>query len=609
MNGAAKQPAESEAVTQRCAPTILVVDDSPVERMLLRGYLEQAGFRVLEAESGEQALQCFSLSSPDMVLLDIMMPGLSGFETCSLLREMPAGARTPVIMVTTLDDEDSIELAYRAGATDFIIKPTKASLLCNRIRYLLRADRVLTRFDSLTGLPNRSVFLEHLSLLLADAELRSASTGLLFLDLDQFQRFNETLGRRAGDELICQIAERLRRFLRTMRRPGQGSIADRDGVLSTASDLSLARFDGDEFVVALPSIDGTDDVARIASDLCEMLAVPFEIEGEMLHLTVSIGVSASRGRDTDGEALIAQAEKAKDHAKQTGRNGYCTFTPSLDEKSQRRFALERVLRNALLRKLFKIHYQPKLDLRTGAVVGIEALIRLTYPDGSAIPPDEFIPVAEDTGLINEIGYWALQTACEHTSRLQSMGVGPIAVAVNISPNQFRNPQLVSQIDRILRGVKLAPNMLELELTERMLLEDTEASLAMLEQLRALGLRISVDDFGTGYSSLSYLKRFKVNGLKIDKSFVSDFFVDSDDASIVNAIITLGHSLGLKVTAEGVADQNQLAVLRALGCDEVQGFYFSEPLPFDALVQWVLDRSPADRPSDNVTDLTPLTRAG
>lgn len=609
MNDSALPPTWRRQQTDRSVPTILVVDDSPVERLLHRGYLENAGFRVEEAETGEQALERIVELAPDLVLLDVLMPGLSGFETCARLREMPSGARTPVIMVTTLDDEESIDLAYRAGATDFIIKPIRASLLCNRIRYLLRADRVLSRFDLLTGLPNRSVFVEYLKLLITDCDRRDTGTGVLYLGLDDFRRFNETLGRHAGDELLGQVAERLRRCLPAAHCGARMLVASDDAELPTSSNLSLARFDGDEFVVALSDVTDTEHVESIASRLCRALAAPFTVEGETLHLTASIGASFVEGAGIDAEELIAQSERARNQARSDGGNRYHAFTPALSEKSQRKFALERVLRNALLRGLFEMHYQPKLDLRSGEMVGMEALCRLTYPDGSAISPDEFIPVAEDTGLINEIGYWALETACTHTARLHDLGLGPISVAVNISPTQFRAPELVDQIGRTLRSSGLAPQLLELELTERMLLEDTTASLEVLEQLRALGVRTSVDDFGTGYSSLSYLKRFKVNGLKIDKAFVADFFSDSDDASIVNAIITLGHSLGLKVTVEGVEDQNQLAVLRALGCDEVQGYYFSQPLEFDSLIGWMRQRNEKQIAPANRIPVTTLTRAG
>jgi diguanylate cyclase (GGDEF)-like protein len=379
----------------------------------------------------------------------------------------------------------------------------------------------------------------------------------MFLDLDRFKAVNDTLGHAFGDQLLKTVAERLR-----------GSVRETD---------TISRMGGDEFGVILEGINAGQDAAVVAQKIIDALSQPFDLNGHEVFVSCSIGIAVTPS--SPGDVLVRDADAAMYRAKQQGRNNYQFYTPEMNAQAFRRLTLETNMRAALEREEFVLSYQPQVDLATGRICGVEALLRWRDPNSGLVHPDEFIHVLEDSGLIIPVGEWVLRTACAQGKAWEDAGLTPVRVSVNLSGRQFNQDDLAGSLARILDETGLDPNYLELELTESLLMEDIAVSSAMLDELRVLmGLRLSVDDFGTGYSSLSYLKRFPLDTLKIDRSFVRDIATDRDDAAIVASIIGLAHNLQLKVIAEGVETEEQLAYLREKGCDIVQGFYFSEPLP-------------------------------
>jgi diguanylate cyclase (GGDEF)-like protein/PAS domain S-box-containing protein len=415
----------------------------------------------------------------------------------------------------------------------------------------------LASFDPLTGLPNRTLFCDRLSQALERASWHKRSVAVLFLDLDRFKNINDTLGHAFGDLLLKGVSARLTDCVR------EGD--------------TVARLGGDEFVLILDNLAQEEDTRLIAQKVLSYLSSPFNLEGREFFITTSIGIALYPDDGPDYETLLKSADTAMYRAKEKGKNNYQHYSPALNAKMSERLALENDLRHALEREEFELHYQPMVEPDTGRVIGVEALIRWKRQGISMVPPSEFIPVAEETGLILPIGAWVLRAACAQNRAWQSAGLPPIQVAVNLSGVQFHQHDLVDTISKTLNETGLHPGYLELELTESIIMKSTEVTVATLRELGALGIKISVDDFGTGYSSLSYLKRFPVSTLKIDRTFVRDLTTDQDDQAIVNAIITLAHSLKLKVVAEGVETKEQLEFLQSLHCDQVQGYFFSQPL--------------------------------
>lgn len=415
----------------------------------------------------------------------------------------------------------------------------------------------LAYYDSLTGLPNRLLLNDRLSLALAHAHRSKEMLSLMYLDLDSFKTINDTLGHDMGDRLLRDVAERLQRCLR------EGD--------------TVARIGGDEFVVLLPQISSTDDVAKVAEKVIEQLKPSFDYDGRELHITTSIGITLYPHDGSDVQTLFKNAEVALYRAKEQGRNNYQLYTSSMNAKAFERLALENSLRKALERKEFRVFYQPQINLDTGEIVGMEALIRWQHPDLGLVAPAQFIPLAEDTGLIVEIGEWVLRTACQQNKAWQAEGYPAVRVSVNLSARQFQQQEMVEMVERVLKDTKLAPEYLELEITESAVMQDAVRAIEILHELNKHGIKVAIDDFGTGYSSLSYLKNFPINRLKIDKVFVHTITTDKNDAAIVAAIIAMSHNLKLKAVAEGVETIEQLDFLRALDCDEMQGYLFSRPI--------------------------------
>jgi PAS domain S-box-containing protein len=444
--------------------------------------------------------------------------------------------------------------------------------------------RNLAYFDGLTGLPNRVLLRELLGHALANAERHERSLAVLFLDLDQFKRINDTLGHDMGDTLLQEVARRLvgcvRRSDAIFQEGEVGSLpqADEEGAIS--------RLGGDEFVLILSEIGSSEDAANVARRIAAALSQPIQLGPDEVTVTASIGISVYPHDASDAETLLKHADAAMYHAKEQGRNSYRFYTEALNERTARRFAIEFNLRRALERGEFVLFYQPRIDIQAQRVVGMEALLRWQRPVEGLVLPGEFISVAEENGMIVPIGEWVLQEACRQAAAWSASGLAPLTVSVNISAAQFKRDRLVENICRVLQETGLDPGLLEIELTESMLIEDTELSATMLEKFKDIGVNISIDDFGTGYSSLSYLKRFALTALKVDQSLIRDLATNPNDSAIVSAAIALAHSLHLRVVAEGVEHELQAAILRSKGCDEAQGYLFSPPIDTVGFERWI-----------------------
>lgn len=810
----------SESTTK--TPLALVVDDDRFMRATLRQTLEESGYAVIEADSGAAALARVRQSAPDVVLLDIVMPGMDGFETCAALRRLPEGGQVPVLMVTALEDAETINRAYVVGATDYVPKPVNASLLRHHLRYVLRASRLygelqqkearladaqriarlgnwdwspesgklrcsqearlllglsaeyspgagapyleqvhpddreafreametllsggepcsidhrivladgtlrfvhtqaeavtdraekhtiltgtiqditdrklveeklrlagkvfdhsgemilitdaradiidvnpafcqltgysreeivginlrthpsmhldshffrrvwdalplhgswqgelwnrrkdgesfpalvtinavasergevthyvaiatdisklretekrlehLANFDPLTDLPNRVLLNDRFEQVLIHAARSSELVALLLFDLDNFKEINETFGHQAGDRVLQMVAKRVGGWIRK-------------------SD-TLGRLGSDEFAVILRELNHAESGALVAQRIMEVLAVPFFIDGKEFFLSASLGIALYPDDGSQADELTKKAETALNFAKQQGKNRYQFFSAELNTRNQERLLVKSGLRRALERNEFLLHYQPKFDSQSGSLTGMEALVRWQHPERGLVPPLQFIPIAEETGLIVPLGEHVLRLACIQNRVWRESGYAPFRVAVNLSTHQFRDRSLVDTVLRVLEETGLDCDALELEITESALMQDPARAIDILRRLREAGIRIALDDFGTGYSSLSYLRRFPVDALKIDYSFIRNIFVNAEDASIVKAIIGMAHSLKLKVVAEGVETEEQRVFLREQGCDEVQGYRIILPAPAAEMEQFL-----------------------
>ena len=685
---------------------ILVVDDDPTLRILVRATLEKVGFEVEEAEDGEAALTQFIKHHPAIILMDVDMPKLDGYEACRRIRADAIGAHIPILMVTGLEDVDSIDRAYSAGATDFISKPINWSLLSHRVRYVLRAsttykelrtseaknnallnampdtlfvirrngaivnflagnetatmpeprgdqtriadylpndianqwfelihlviqdgkpqqceftlgdqaekyhyelqmvpylndltlaivreitdrkraeERVhrLAYFDTLTGLPNRQLFQQHLSTAITRAKEHDLKVAALYIDLDNFKRINDTLGHNFGDVVLKTIAKRLDSCIRA-----------RDCVIRQGTDdteFRLARLGGDEFVAIVQDLDSQEQAVAVTERIRAELTRPVEHLGHEFVVTSSIGVALFPDDGSDLDTLLRNADVAMYQAKNAGRNSVRFYSGTMSLRSLERLELENGLRYALQRDQLELYYQPQIDVATQRMVCVEALLRWNHPERGQIPPDKFIPLAEECGLIAPLGELVLTTACRQIKAWQDKFDDQLSIAVNVSSQQFFHSDVADIVLKAVFEASLKPSSLTLELTETILMNDVEETIATLNKLRDAGTSLAMDDFGTGYSSLSYLKRLPLDTLKIDRSFVMDLENNSDDAAICAAIIAMAHNLDLKVIAEGVETQEQLNYLSDQGCDEIQGFLISKPLPASELERRFLNK--------------------
>ncbi|UGQ47811.1 putative bifunctional diguanylate cyclase/phosphodiesterase [Massilia endophytica] len=687
---------------------VLVVDDDPVMRMLMLRMLAQVGLPSIEAENGERAVALFQSEAPELVLLDVDMPGMDGFAVCRAMRALEPHLTVPIIMVTGGDDLDAVTQAYEDGATDFVSKPINWPILGHRVLYVLRASDAIARLrvadahnravlaaipdtffrlspegvyldyeqghdpaavfnelacvgrhvsevlppeiarrlleqletvlatqsirsvdyelvrgdcvhhfearlvstgagevlglvrdiserkrteeqirrlaycDSLTGIPNRQAFLETLERELARSRQTGNKFAVLFMDLDSFKRINDTLGHNVGDQLLKVVSERLRETIRP------------SDMVSRSEHANLARLGGDEFTILLPELDRVDDALNVAHRVRDAMRRPFNLDGHEIFVTASIGISLYPEDGEDCTSLLKYADTAMYHAKNCGKNNAKLYSSALTTQIMSHVKLEVGLRKALQNNELYVQYQPQIDVPTARIVGVEALVRWRHPELGMIPPNDFIPLAEETGLIVPIGAWVLRTACLQARAWQRQCQRALRVAVNLSARQFKDENLAQTVLSVLSETGLDPGLLELELTEGTLMDDARATMATLEQLRGIGVYLSIDDFGTGYSSMNYLKRFDVRALKIDKSFISGLPQDSENAAITRAIIAMAHGLKLAVVAEGVETGEQLTLLEQYGCDMAQGYLLGRPSSEQAITE-MLSCMPADAP--------------
>ncbi|WP_339458560.1 GGDEF/EAL domain-containing response regulator [Pseudomonas sp. EA_105y_Pfl2_R69] len=539
---------------------ILIVEDQATDALVLHETVRDLG-DVYLASDGPSALMMARQCKPDLVLLDIEMSGMSGFAVCKALKADPKLCDAAVIFVTSHVQTDNELRALEYGGIDFIHKPLNAQVARAHIKAhlaLRNEAKKLANHDALTGLPNRALLQDRTEQALQKARRSEARVAMLLLDLDNFKGINDSLGHSIGDALLKEVAERLAQASRALD--------------------TVSRQGGDEFIILLPEVSGFDVVGDFAARLLSTISAPFILKGNRHDLSASIGISLFPDDSEDTESLYRHADSAMYQAKLDGRNRYRFFSADIEHSSRGRHMLEQHMRSALETGVFEVFYQAKVIASEDLVVGMEALVRWRNKEGNLISPAEFIPLAEETGLIIPIGKYVLEQACKDAQMLVAQGM-QVVVSVNISAVQFREEAFLQMVQDTLHASKLAPEFLELEITEGVLAKDVANTQQVLSALRGMGVRIALDDFGTGYSSLTYLKRFPVDVLKIDQSFVRDMLADKSDAAIIEAIVKLAQALGLELVAEGVETQEQSAALQSFGCQVMQGYLYSRPVPF------------------------------
>ena len=699
-------------------PRVLLVDDDEVSLMLTAAALRERGFDVDDVSSGERALAALEATAPDVILLDALMPGMDGFETCRALRALPGSAHIPVLMLTGLDDDASITRAYRAGATDFFVKSTQWSLLAGRMRYMLRASRTrielerskfklaraqdlarmgsfewrrgeglgqlwlspealrvfgknaddrvalrellrmvgsaqrrglirmlsevvahnavlatdvsvslfdsrqrvvhveaeaefehghavgytgvfqdvtdrrvaedrirhLANFDTLTGLPNRRQLIWRTERALEHARRLGHNAALLLIDLDRFKNVNDTLGHAAGDELLMEVARRLRGCVRHSDQVMEGAL-EAAGARSHRSLEAVGRLGGDEFVALLPEVSDDADSERVASRILDAMREPIFVVGQECFVTASVGIAMFPRDGLNLADLMRNSDVAMYSAKSAGRNSSAIYSPQLAGRGRQKIELESHLHKAIERHELVLHYQPKVDVRAAKMVGAEALMR--WQRGEVlVPPGDFIPLAEETGLIVPMSEWAVREAARQAKIWQQSFGFADSIAVNLPSQLFERSDLVDNIHQSVSAYGVPHKAILLEITENNLMKDLHNVSLSLHRLNEIGVEISIDDFGTGYSSLAYLTTLPISELKIDRTFVRDLGITPQSSAVVSAIIALARSLGLRVIAEGVENLRQMDVLHRLGCGVMQGFLFAKALPPDDLETWL-----------------------
>ncbi|MEM7466119.1 MAG: EAL domain-containing protein [Pseudomonadota bacterium] len=694
--------------------SVLVVDDDDIQRVMSCEALEQTGFTVLEANDGIPALEIFENTHIDLVILDVMMLELDGFETCRRIRRFDKGRHTPILMMTGLEDVESIDHAYRVGATDFVTKPINLQVLPRRLRYMHRATQTAaelrdstrrlenaqrmanlshwewnretqlficsaetesllgvrngakvtledflkyvhpsdkasvnealqiglnneesfentfrvvvdetirflhqdvefftegthrglratlqdvtklrnaqqqahrsTYYDELTSLPNRLLLTQELERALYAGKKNHRQIALLAIDLDEFKRVNDSLGHSAGDEVLRKVSDILKASVRTANQ----LVSKSDH--AELKDIVVSRMGGDEFVIVLNDIRSVEDAAPVARRIQKSLAQTINIDGREIVLSCSIGISGFPNDCKDAETLLKNAVSAMNHAKAAGRDKYQFYDASMNARAFERLSMEANLRKALDENQFELYFQPKIDIGSGSVIGAEALIRWIHPDLGIISPIEFIPVAEETGLVLPIGEWIITSAANAVSSWQTNGLPDMKVAINVSAAQFATQNLPHLIATAVSHANIPSASIEIEITESLLMQDLDTVLSQLKALKEQNINIWIDDFGTGYSSLSYLKQLPISGLKIDQSFVREMASNNNDLAIVTTVIGLARNLNLGVVAEGVEEHEQLRLLATKNCDIAQGFYYSRPLPNHEFQTWVATSS-------------------
>lgn len=582
---------------------ILVVDDTPNNLRFLASLLTEEGYKVRSAINGQMALTAARAAKPDLILLDIKMPEMDGYQVCQQLKVEEKTREIPVIFLSALDDALDKVKAFAVGGLDYITKPFQLEEVLARIENQLNLQaakaeiaklnaeleqRVIQRtaqlekeiaekqkiqakllhlalHDSLTELPNRAWFMKRLEQVLNKTKQYPDYTfAVLFLDCDRFKMVNDSLGHIVGDRLLISVARRLESCLHPIN--------------------TIARLGGDEFTILLDNIAKIEDAIAVAEKLQREMALPFQLDLHQVFVNVSIGIVLGSKDYQQPEHLLRDADTAMYRAKARGKACYQVFDAHMHQRAITFLQLETDLRLAIQHEQFIVYYQPIICLKTGKITELEALVRWIHPDRAFVYPGEFIPVAEETGLVIPIDLLVLRQACHqlHTWQQQFPQQKDLKISVNLSVKQFAQPDLGNKIQQILQATRLAPEYLKLEIVESSIMENDTVAMTLLGQLKALKIQFSVDDFGTGYSSLSYLHRFPFDTIKIDRSFVSRINGSSDNLGIIQAIVSLAKNLEMKVTAEGVETAQQLAVLQDLGCDFAQGYLFSKPLETKAV---------------------------
>ncbi|MCG8597805.1 MAG: EAL domain-containing protein [Kiloniellales bacterium] len=554
---------------------LLLIEDNAADARLLELALEGSQFRTHKARNLESALNHLFGASVDIVLSDLSLPDASGLECIQLLTA--AAPTVPIVVVTGAKDEETGLSALRAGAQDYIFKDdAKGSLLPRALRYAIERKQAeqrmieLAQQDSLTGLANRVQFRTFLDKAVARAERQGRSVALMFVDLDRFKMVNDTHGQEVGDHVLKTVAERMTECLRK-------------------SDLA-ARIGADEFAVVMEFLESPQTVSAAAQRVLDAVSRPFRLGARQIHATTSIGVAIYPTDADTSESLMSSAHTAMARAKERGKNTYQFYTREMHERALKQLELERTLRGAMERGEFLLHYQPQVDMRQGRIVGFEALLRWQHPERGMVPPGEFIDFCEESGLIVPLGKWVLRSACEQQRRWRALGLPPVHIAVNVSARQLQDGDLVRAFEDVVEDTGADPGLLDVELTESAMLKDPDSVGRLLQGFTDMGMGIALDDFGTGYSSLTHLRRFSVTTIKIDRSFITNLCSSQDDAAIVSAIVGMGRSLRLRTLAEGIETSEQLAFLRQLNCDSMQGYYFSKPLPAEAVTNELFERN-------------------
>ena len=541
---------------------ILIVEDESIIAEDISDSLISLGYRITGmVYSGEEAIEAAAKFRPDLVLMDVNLQGeIDGITAAAEIRSR---FQIPVVYLTAYADENTLRRVNATKPFGYIVKPFEEKNLHTTIQLALHRHE----YDSLTNLPNRSLLREQLNQVLEKQKELPAMIPVITLSLDRINRINSTLGHDIGDSVLCKVAQRLSNCRENIN--------------------IVARLEAAEFAIVIQPVTEKQDAAKIAQNILDIVAQPMIVKGSELYLTASIGISLSPSDASDGDQLLKNAYTAMYNSQQQGGNNYQFYMAKVANSSINIFTQETCLRNALKRSEFEVYYEPQIEIKTGKIIGAEALVRWNHPERGRVSPGEFIPMAEEMGLIAPLGEWVLETACRQTKAWQTQGLPPLRVAVNLSARQFEQKNLTERVSQILRETNLDPKCLELELTEGLILQDETAAHQAFTVWRNMGIRIAIDDFGTGYSSLSYPKRFPFDAIKIDKSFIRDLADDRQNAAITIAIIQMAHYMNMTVIAEGVENESELAFLCAHGCDEIQGYFFSPALPraeFEALLK-------------------------
>jgi len=693
--------------TSRHIPQVLIVDDDREIRQTAATVLEQEGFEVYAADNGEHAVLLFKSMRPDIVLLDVLMPVLDGYDACRAMRDLDPGGNVPILMLTSPTGSDSAERAFDTGATDFITKPISWTLLAHRIRYALRSSSVskrlrtsqsrlrhamslarlghwryvydsgviylsdelcamfdlqadasltvaqvherlhpadrslvqqhldqitdrgeaqhlefrialddgdermlavlaeqvldadgrpcemfgvaqditerrriedrlayLNHYESLTGLPNRVLFRDRLQQSMLEARDRNHLLGILFVDVDRFREINRTLGHEIGDRLLRGIAQRLQEHQEAL--------------------TTLSHRGGDEFLVLLPTLGHPEDLARTARGILGAFSEPFRVREHELYLTASIGMAMYPTDEAGPDELLRSAGVAMYRAKEFGGNTFQYYRSDMNVRAMERLATEAALHQALGNKELKLRFQPQLDLQTGRPDGAEVLMRWDRPGHGLVPPKDFIPMMEESGLILSTGEWVLAETLQQIQTWRAAGMAPLRISVNLSGRQFNDPALIDSVHRVLDESGVEPALVEFEITETTLMQDVDRAIATMLYFKTLGIQLAIDDFGTGYSSLAYLKNLPVSTLKLDRSFVHGIGgKDKGNTAIVRSTIDLAHNLGLDVVAEGVDNAAEFRLLKEFGCDRAQGNFIAPPLSASEFPTWLIGHDPSN----------------